>query len=137
MTSTSAHIQPKVVVSDASFHGWLFPCRKSKISMGLFHKHWWLRYTIGHIQSKRSPSFDDQRILQSISKRDNTSRAQRRMVASDASFPWWLNPNKKLRNHLIQRYWWSENISIRIDTRHNWPKPNQKWQFHMLPYPDD
>ena len=55
--------------------------------------------------------------------RDTTDHTQPKVEVSDATFPWWLTPWKKIEISidLFQRYWWSRNPAIWSEQRHTWP----------------
>ena len=95
------------IVSGATFHWWLFPCKKSKISLDSFQKYWcstilqsdWTWGKTGHNQLKVVVSDATfplwLRILQSDWTKGTTGLNQPKLLVLDASFPWWLTPCKK------------------------------------------
>ena len=89
---------------------WLPPskhgCPRCYLSLmnNSMHKRWHIRWF--------SRDIVDQRILQSDWTRGSSGHIQSRVVASDATFSWWLFASKKSKISLdsFQRYWWSNNL---------------------------
>ena len=95
-SGTPGLIQPKVIVSHATFSWWISPLTKPKASINSFQdivdqrilQSDWKRNTPGHIQPKLilSREIDDQRILQSDWTRSKTGYLQQKVTVLDATF---------------------------------------------------
>ena len=138
MRNTTGHNQPKVIVSDATF-SWS-TCKKSQISLDLFHIYCWSNNSAIPLNKKhnwphanKSGTFrkekhakklryqliisrdtDDKRILESDWTIDTTGPTYAKAVVSDATFSWWLSPCNKSKMWIdsFQRYWWSDHHAI-------------------------
>ena len=92
-------------------HNW--PHTTESISLG-YYFHTFTKHT------------DDQGVLQSDFKRGTAGHTQPKIVVSESTFPWWLTLTKKrLSLDSFRTYWWSKNLAIWLEERHNLPHPTK------------
>ena len=107
--NTPSHIQPKAVVSEIIFTWWSASCRKIKISLDKFQKHW----------GSKNPAIwlDKRHIWVHL------------IISGGAKYylPLMVTPCKKTKTSLnyFERCLWPKNPAIWSEERYNWSHPTK------------
>ena len=129
---TTGHTPPRVLFLGAPFFRWLYPCKKSKILFGSFHRYCWSKNPAIWLGKRRkwphpmvvsgmltflddyfhektryqlnlSKETGNHRILQFDWTRNLNGHAQNGQLKLDATFP---DIFPKISLDFFQRYWW-------------------------------